>query len=317
MTDHRLMTNHGLMTMNAHVRIPWSELPSSVRARAEEIIGGGRVVEAATQSGGFSPGAATRVRTADGTRAFVKACSSALNAGSAEGARGELRITAGIPVGAPVPRLLGGFEHDPWVVVVLEDIDGRLPGFPWTRADLDIVVATLRELAVVLTPAPVRDVERTADAHAEEFGSWRLIADDPPSGLDPWVTAGIARLQAASAHGLAAMREGDTLNHCDIRGDNLLVRPDGTVVVVDWEWGTAGPDWYDRVVLAVDVIADGQDPAPALEGIDRDVVVGVIAGIAGSYLHASRRPAPPSVPTLRSWQRQRADMWLSWLATRL
>jgi hypothetical protein len=109
------------------------------------------------------------------------------------------------------------------------------------------------------------------------------------------------------------MRRGDTLNHCDIRGDNLLVRPDGTAVVVDWEWGTAGPEWFDRAVLAMDVIAGGLDPAPALDGIDPAVSVGVIAGITGSYLHVSRLPAPPSVPTLRAWQRQRADMWLSWL----
>jgi len=37
------------------VRISWMQIPARVRARIEAIIGGGAVVTAVSQSGGFSP----------------------------------------------------------------------------------------------------------------------------------------------------------------------------------------------------------------------------------------------------------------------
>ena len=66
------------MVTASGVRIGWVDLPEPVRAAVEDIIGG-TVVEARSQSGGFSPGTADRVRTADGRRAFVKAVSADLN----------------------------------------------------------------------------------------------------------------------------------------------------------------------------------------------------------------------------------------------
>ncbi|GCB50951.1 hypothetical protein SNL152K_8298 [Streptomyces sp. NL15-2K] len=59
-------------------RIPWAHLPEPVRDAVADVLGG-PVVHAVTQPGGFSPGAATRVRTADGRRAFVKAVSGDAN----------------------------------------------------------------------------------------------------------------------------------------------------------------------------------------------------------------------------------------------
>ena len=56
----------------AGVRVAWADLPARVRDVVEEILGA-PVVEAVSQPGGFSPGSADRVRTADGRRAFVKA----------------------------------------------------------------------------------------------------------------------------------------------------------------------------------------------------------------------------------------------------
>jgi hypothetical protein len=114
-------------------RIGWSDLPGSVRAQAQRIIGGGPVVEVRSQPGGFSPGTADRVRTVNGRRAFVKAVSVDLNEDSARLARQELRITAALPEQAPVPRLLGGCDDGEWVLLVLEDIQGvhpRTPGSP-------------------------------------------------------------------------------------------------------------------------------------------------------------------------------------------
>ena len=56
------------MTQATGVRIGWRDLPAAVRDRVEEVIGGGPIVEAISQAGGFSPGTADRVRTATGAQ---------------------------------------------------------------------------------------------------------------------------------------------------------------------------------------------------------------------------------------------------------
>ena len=40
----------------------------------------------------------------------------------------------------------------------------------------------------------------------------------------------------------------DRLVHWDIRNDNLLVRPTGEVVFVDWGAAGVGPDWLDPLL---------------------------------------------------------------------
>src|SRR3954463_12133596 len=141
------------MPTAAGVRIRWTDVPPHVRRGVEDILGS-PVIEARSQAGGFSPGTADRVRTADGRRAFVKAVTPAVNERSAVLARQEMRITAALPDHAPTPRLLDGFDDGEWVVLVLEDVEGAPPRTPWVRGELDAAVTGLRELAAALTPAP-------------------------------------------------------------------------------------------------------------------------------------------------------------------
>src|SRR5690349_1255692 len=91
------------------VRIGWTDLPGWLRREVEAIVGGA-VVGAESQAGGFSPGTADRVVTADGRRAFVKAVSAAQNTRSVELARAEAHVTARMPAAAPVPQLLGTLD---------------------------------------------------------------------------------------------------------------------------------------------------------------------------------------------------------------
>ena len=53
-------------------RISWQQVPVHVRCAVEAALEAA-VVEAHTQEGGFSPGAAARLRLANGSMAFVKA----------------------------------------------------------------------------------------------------------------------------------------------------------------------------------------------------------------------------------------------------
>jgi Phosphotransferase enzyme family len=297
-------------------RIGWLDLPRHVQAAVEEIIGG-PVTAAQSQVGGFSPGTADRVVTAGGSRAFVKAVSTGLNTQSVEMARAEAHITAALPASAPAPRLIGSYDDGEWVVLVLEDVDGRHPRTPWVPDELDAAVTALRKLAETLTPSPVPDAPRAADAMRPDFAGWADIAADPPPDLDPWAAAHLDRLQAAADRGLAAIAAGDTLTHCDVRADNLLVRADGAIIFVDWPWGAIGPDWLDTVLLLINVIVHGGDGDRLLRGLDRGHATDVIAGFAGFFIHMSRFPPPPGIPAVRAFQRAQGDALLPWLRERL
>lgn len=297
------------------VRIGWADLPGEIRARVEALLGG-RVVSAVSQAGGFSPGTADRVVTAGGRRAFVKAVSTAQNARSVELARAEAHVTGRMPAGVPVPRLLDTLDDGEWVVLLLEDIEGRHPRTPWVEAEVDATVRALRDLAAALTPAPLTGVPQAAEHLAPNFAGWAALAADPPAGLDPWVAAHLDELRAAADRGLAALRTGETLAHCDVRADNLLVRPDGSVVVVDWPWACVGPHWLDTLMLAKNVLVHGGPGDRLLAGLDPRVATDVIAGFTGFYLDRSRQPSP-GIPFVREFQRAQGDAMLPWLRERL
>ncbi len=295
----------------AGVRITWCDLPPHVRAAVERLLGA-PVVDAVSQAGGFSPGTADRVVTRTGERAFVKAVSPAQNPRSADLARREAAVTAALPAGTPAPALLGTFDDGEWVVLVLEDVDGRHPRTPWVADELDAAVRGLRDLARALTPSPLPGGEAAADHLADDFGGWRRIAADPPADLDPWAAAHLGELVAAADRGLTSLT-GDTLAHCDIRADNMLLRPDGSVVFVDWPWGCAGPPWLDTALLALNVIVHGGDGDAILPAEGADVVI----GFTGYLLDAARQAPPPGLPTVRAFQRAQGDALLPWMRRRL
>src|SRR5580698_71801 len=134
-------------------RLAWAAVPQALRQQAESYLAS-RVVSAVTQPGGFSPGAAVRLRLADGRRAFAKAVGPELNPDSPGIYRSEARIAARLPATVPAPRLLASFEDSDWVMLLFEDIDGRLPAQPWIPVELDRVLDAVAMLAEELTPAP-------------------------------------------------------------------------------------------------------------------------------------------------------------------
>ncbi|WP_319462438.1 phosphotransferase [Micromonospora sp. RTP1Z1] len=310
------------MQSTTKTRIDWVDLPDRVRASVEEILGA-PVVEAVSQPGGYSPGTADRVRTADGRRAFVKAVSPAQNDRSPALHRAEALISAALPPHAPAPRLLGSHDDGDWVALVFDDVDGRHPATPWLTTELGAVLTALETMAAALTPAAVAAVPTAAEQLSYDFGGWRRIAADPPADLDPWARTRLPQLCAAAERGLAALA-GDTLCHLDVRADNLLIGRDGAVSVVDWPWACRGPAWLDTVLLLVNVRLHGGHDTEALlrglpltAGVDPAALTGVLAGLAGYFLDAARQPPPLGIPTVRAFQRAQGDALLPWLAERL
>lgn len=310
------------MTRLTKSRLRWVELPGPVRDAVEEILGD-RVVAAESQPGGFSPGTADRVRTAGGRRAFVKAVSPAQNDRSPHMHRAEALVAAALPPGTPAPRLLGSYDDGDWVALVFTDVEGRHPATPWEPAELAAVLSTLEAMAAVLTPASVAAAPTAAEQLGYDFAGWRRIAADPPADLDPWARDRLPQLCAAAERGLAALT-GDTLCHLDIRADNLLLGPHGTVSVVDWPWACRGPAWLDSLLVLVNVqVHGGHDPEallrvrPLTADADPAGVTGALAGFAGFFLDGARQPPPRGIPTVRAFQRLQGDRLLPWLARRL
>ncbi len=246
----------------------WLDLPERVRLGVEEILSA-PVAEASSQAGGFSPGTADRIRTADGHRAFVKAVSRAQNEQTVGLHRREAKVAAQLPANPRIPAFLGSYDDGEWVALVLEDIDGRHPATPWLEHELHSVLTSLTALASELTPSPVGDLPTAKEILADDFAGWTRVLADPPPDLDPWAHRNIHQLLNLADRGLDVLA-GDTLVHTDTRADNLLIRPNGTVVVLDWPWACVGAAWLDiLLLLEVDdvvkqalIVRDG----PATEG---------------------------------------------------
>jgi hypothetical protein len=94
----------------------------------------------------------------------------------------------------------------------------------------------------------------------------------------------------------------------------MLLRPDGSVVFVDWPWGSLGPAWLDRALLALNVLVHGGDGDRILaELADPGAAADLIVALIGYFLDRARQPAPPGLPTVRAFQRFQADALLPWL----
>ncbi|SEC63262.1 Phosphotransferase enzyme family protein [Streptomyces sp. 2231.1] len=307
------------------VRAPWEDLPRAVRDAVGGVLGA-PVVRAVTQSGGFSPGVAARVRTAAGGTGFVKAVSAAANPDSPALHRREARIADALPAGVPAPRLLGSYDDGTWVALVFEEVTGRQPHVPWQPAELRRVLDAVTLLTRTADRAPLV-APPVGEALADDFTGWRALADrradDLRGGLGAWAAAhlpDLAALEARWAEGAA----GDTLAHGDLRADNVLLTADGRVVLVDWPHAVRAAAWFDLLVMLPCVRAQGgPDPEevftahPLGRAADRDAVTAALAALTGYFLRGSLKPAPPGLPTLRPFQRVQGEAALAWLRRRL
>jgi hypothetical protein len=296
-------------------RSTWGEAPHIVRRAVEDALGS-EVVEAVSQAGGFSSGSADRLLLADGRRVFAKSADRSRNVGTYELHRREGAVVRDLPVSVSAPRLLVTIEQDDWVVVVLEDIDGRQPRAHDTTLVLDALSAPPRVENLSHLP-------RLPDELSPDAASWaRLTASGSVDELDPWIGAHIDRLHHAAAQ-LPGVAEGEHLVHVDCRADNLLVDGESRVWLVDWPWASVGPPWFDSVTYLLDVLVSDQGADveshlehPSLRAVPAEAIDAVLAGLAGSWIEQLQEPAPDDMPTLRDFQQREADAALLWLRRR-
>ena len=295
-------------------RLEWPHLPPQVRAEVERRCGS-EVVAAASQTSGFTPGFASVLTCADGSRHFVKAASTKAQRMFAVSYLEEARKLAALPEGVPAPRLRWLLDEE-WVVLGIEYVESRQPGRPWTRADLDATLDALETTADLLTPSP----EPLGLApFADDFASFVAGGEHVRS-----VRPELPHLEDAAA--LAATFEehtkGDSLVHTDVRDDNVLIDTAGNAWLCDWNWPVRGAAWLDSLFTLIGPRGDGLDVADHLASrrLLRDVpdesIDAVLALLVGYFFSQCDQPVPPTSPHLRDHQRWQGEVCWDWLAER-
>ncbi|WP_152362155.1 phosphotransferase [Microlunatus speluncae] len=307
----------------------WSELPAPVRREIERLAGG-TVVRAESQGGGYTPGFASRLLLADGSRVFVKGASSEypwmIEAYQAE--VDKLRL---LPAAVPAPRAI--FDHrftssipEPaagqtppvaeWLITGFADVAGRPPIRPWREDEAKAVLDRVAAMSRVLTPPPSgADWIGFDDEFAANAADWsaaveRRLVPDSLVGTGP-----------ALAREFLAHCAKTTLVHCDLRDDNVIIGSE--VWVCDWNYPVLGPTWTDAMSLLISMHGDGLDADQLLAATglapesERSLINGFLATLLGYFAIAGHRPEVDNSPYLRTLQRWYADAAADWLLRRL
>ena len=297
-------------------RLDWEALPAAVRSGIEQRLDA-PVARAETQPGGFSPGVAARLELADGRRFFAKAVGPEPNPDSPEFHRREAHVAAALPPDTPAPRFFFSVDDGAWVALVFEDVAGHEPQLPWREDELARVLDALTALAEALTPPPL-EAPTAGEAYDELLHGWRTLAAEGAEGIDPWAAKRLDELAEIEAHwGEAAA--GGTLVHGDVRADNILLTAE-RVVFVDWPHACVGAPWLDLVLFLPSVAMQGGprpwdvfDAHPLGRDAPPDVVMPVVAALAGFFVQRSMLAPPPGLSTLREFQRGQGIEALAWL----
>ncbi|MFC6236583.1 hypothetical protein [Longivirga aurantiaca] len=308
------------------VRPTWDGLPAEVRHAIEECAGSS-VRQAVSQGGGFTSGFASRLELEDGRRLFVKAATSEQHVFARPSYERESAVVRGLPAAVPAPRVLWTRDLGAWFVAAFEDVEGRHPLRPWDPSELSAVVDLCVLLADELTPVPeALPAPHPLTEWDDDFSFWRRRSSGDQAALAVPLAEGWAPLvgDLAAAEASWTVRcAGTTGLHFDLRDDNLLVRPDGSVVVCDWNHLTLGAAWLDLAALLVSVHGDGLDAdtlwaaSPLTDGVDEDALVAFLAAVAGFFVDVAAQEEVPGSPYLREHQAWWRDASLSWLDSRL
>jgi Ser/Thr protein kinase RdoA (MazF antagonist) len=219
---------------------------------------------------------------------------------------------------------LDHYDDGDWVALLYEEVVGTMPRHPWAEGELGRVIEGLALLHEAVTPCPIAELERTSEEFAWAFGGWESLAGMPETaaGLDDWAGRNLERLVELEADAAVAVDAGDTLVHGDIRSDNVLLS-DASVFFVDWPHASIGAAVFDVVVWAPSVTLEGgPDPEALLRrcrtgsGADPDATTAIVAMVAGFFTHHGTQPAPPGLPTLRSFQEAQGSVARAWLRER-
>ncbi|NPC43148.1 hypothetical protein [Nocardioides sp. zg-1230] len=303
------------------VRLTYDAVPAAVRSWVDEQLGS-PVVATAEQVGGMSPGCATRLTCADGTRAFVKAVGAELNPDTPVLFRREIGVLHHLGEHELWARLLASYDDGAWVALLIEDVEGRHPDFA-DAAELESVLTGVERLAEVLQR---RDVPASVDLVdvAHVFGKWAhclaTLADAPAATPVPDWLRSDPEGWAEVLHHHAALPM-PHVAHWDIRVDNLMRRPGGEVVFVDWGTAARGPSWADPLLARLERVDDpwfdtSAASSPALAAAGEEAVTAFLAGFGAHLAVRSVVAVDVNLPTLNDFRIRESRRMLEAVARR-
>jgi hypothetical protein len=322
----------------------WSEAPPALVTQLEDRLGS-PIGRADIAWGGYSPSASFFLTLEDGRRVFLKGT----HPGQTEEGRlaleqeidsyRELEALRGL-----APAYLGTAECEGWSLLLLEAVAQAQKPLPWNRVKLERLTSSLAEfyerakLVAMTWQRPRIHRSLTIDLTDPDSG-WALLARSPearagflslfqdPAAADIWLGRSLPRLLILqSAAGELLQPDSNRLTsliHLDLRSDNILFRPDGRPVLVDWPYVTTGPVVLDIVLFAPSVEGEGGPPAPEIVALferalgatfpQRDQQI-ALAFAAGFFADQAYLPAIAGLPRLRWVQRMQLAVCLGWAA---
>jgi Phosphotransferase enzyme family len=309
------------------VRAPYAAMPEVVRVWVDETLGS-PVVSGVDQVGGMSPGCATRVVCGDGSRAFVKAVGAELNPDTPNLFRREVLVLELLGRHELWAGLLASYDEDGWVALLLDDVDGRHPDLRDDATMQRLLTATdeLDRVLVARVPDPPAPDPKNGGLNdmARAYRLWQEALDAAPSlpeGLvPPWV---FDHEEAVRAQ-ITALAEQPArhLVHWDVRNDNLLVRPDGRLVFLDWGMSGLGPAWLDPLLARLERVEDPWFDAsiassPALAAAGDDVVTTWLTAMGTFLTWRNHTAIDVNLPALREFRRTESKRFFTAAARRL
>jgi len=269
------------------------------------------VVEAAEQVGGMSPGCATRLVCGDGTRAFVKAVGTELNPKTPVLFRREITALTLIGSHELWADLRSSYDDGDWVAILLEDVEGTHPDLD-DDATMDTLLRETDRLGQVLAervpdpPAP--DPDRGLGDLRQGFREWAdsvARADEIPGDLLPdWIRCDTGTWEPL----VRALADEDVrLVHWDIRTDNLLERPTGELVFLDWGATAIGPGWLDPLLARLERVEspwfdESVASSPALAAAGDTAVDAWLVGFATFLAWRAHTAVDVNLPTLNDFR---------------
>ena len=290
-------------------------LPPTVRRLVEDRFGT-TVVEAHSAGAGYTPGLASVLVGANGTRMFLKAASKKAQRPFAAAYAEEIRKLRSLPSGLPIPRLLWSHEDDLWVLLALEYVDGVNPARPWADSELEACLDTLQKLAQTLTPPPVplSTLRGRLRGHGGVLG---------PRARGRRPTGRTSRRPRPWRPTAVRVTAGNTVVHTDARDDNFVLTPGGAAFLCDWNFPVRWRGLDRHGVPADDGVrrrSRRRRPAGAsgalTRKVDPDHVDSLLALLCGYFLERRDQPSPYSSPYLRRHQDWCAEVSWAWLAQR-
>jgi hypothetical protein len=286
-------------------------MPAHVQAWAAEQLGA-PIAAASDQVGGMSPGCATRLVGADGSRAFVKAVGFELNPRTPLLFRREITALTLLGSADLWADLLAWDDDGDWVAVMLEDVEGEHPDLD-DDATMDVLLRETERLSTVMAervpdpPAPDPENGGLADLRAA-FHEWAdavaRAEQIPPQLLPDWVRRDIVTWEPL-VRSLADAEMG--LVHWDIRNDNLLERPTGELVFLDWGAASIGPPWLDPLLARLERVESPWFDAslassPALAAAGETAVDAWLVGFATFLAWRAHTAVDVNLPTLNDFR---------------